>query len=188
MLPAHGKLRGKNQLEMTTFLFLFSVSPGFCIFIHIWRKSVEKGTCLHYNFRFSQSNCPSKFPVPRVMLLRFPLPLPPIPLPLPFSYSIFHFPFPIRCLLAWWRFLFHCRPFHSLATSRLPVVLIVLDVLPVPPVLVPVHQVVLAPACPGVFPMLKLYTYLQVMSSFGQSHRRSCSCGCSWHASLLFAV
>jgi len=73
-------------------------------------------------------------------LLRFPLPLHPIP----FSYSIFHFPFPIRCLLAWWRFLFHCRPFHSLATSRLPVVLIVLDVLPVPPVLVPVHQVVLA--------------------------------------------
>lgn len=39
---------------------LFAVSLGFCIFIHIWRKSVQKGTCLHYNFRFSQSNCPSK--------------------------------------------------------------------------------------------------------------------------------
>lgn len=41
-------------------LFLFAVSLGFCIFIHIWRKSVQKGTCLHYNFRFSQSHCPSK--------------------------------------------------------------------------------------------------------------------------------
>jgi len=184
MLPAHGKLRGKNQLEMTTFLFLFSVSPGFCIFIHIWRKSVEKGTCLHYNFRFSQSNCPSKFPVPRVMLLRFPLPLHPITL------FLLHFPFSISHplspgLVA----LFISLPAISLAcheqTARRP------DrpgcpARPACPGACPPGCP--GPACPGVFPMLKLYTYLQVMSSFGQSHRRSCSCGCSWHASLLFAV
>lgn len=181
------KTEEKNHLEMTTFLFLFSVSPGFCIFIHIWRKSVEKGTCLHYNFRFSQSNCPSKFPVPRVMLLRFPFPIP-NPSPLyptsPFSFPIFHSLSP--GLVA----LFISLPAISLAcheqTDHRPG----------------------CPACPGrpgrsgcsglVFSPCLSYTRICRSCSLGQrqsqsqSHRRtcscSCSCGCSWHASLLFAV
>lgn len=130
---------------MTTFflLFFFSVSLGFCIFIHIWRKSVEKGTCLHYNFRFSQSNCPSKFPAPRVMFLRFPC-------------------HPVRC--------------HPVSPG-LRVLAVLALFISLPAIWPSCHWQAerpgqVSPVCPSPFefsPMLKLYTYLQVMFSWSES-------------------
>lgn len=150
---------------MTTFLFLFSVSPGFCIFIHIWRKSVEKGTCLHYNFRFSQSNCPSKFPVPRVMLLRFPFPFPiPNPSPLLPYQPVFisHFPFVVS--RPGGAFYFIAGHFTRLPRADWPSSwLSCLSWSSWP----------LWLFWPGVFPMLKLYTYLQVMFSWPETESES---------------
>lgn len=155
----------KKHLEMTTFLFLFSVSPGFCIFIHIWRKSVEKGTCLHYNFRFSQSNCPSKFPVPRVMLLRFPFPFPiPNPSPLLPYQPVFisHFPFVVS--RPGGAFYFIAGHFTRLPRADWPSSwLSCLSWSSWP----------LWLFWPGVFPMLKLYTYLQVMFSWPETESES---------------